>query len=57
MPPRQTGGLSYKIMHVTHQALGRRFIHDNVVIHADSFLHLELAQDILEYTQPRSAPL
>lgn len=57
MPPRQAGGIPHKIMYVAHQALGRCLIHDNIVIHADSFLHLELIQDILEYTQPRSTPL
>lgn len=51
MPPRQEGGISHKIICVAHLARGRCLAQDNVVIPADSFLHRELPQDILEYTQ------
>lgn len=56
MPPRQADGISHKIMWVAHQAWGRCLAHDNVVIPADSFLHRELTQDILEYTQQYQLP-
>lgn len=42
MPPRQTGGISHKIMYIAHQVLDGCLTHDNVVIYADSFLHPEL---------------
>lgn len=51
MPPRQEDGISHKIICLAHLARGRCLAHDNVVIPTDSFLHRELIQDILEYTQ------
>lgn len=57
MPPRQAEGVSHGIMYVAHQALSRCLMQNNTVIHADSSFCLELAQEILESTLPRSASL